>query len=82
MSPTPSKGEIREWLLDAIARELALEKAAVKTDVPLDEYGLGSVSAVAISGDLSNYLDRDFPGTLLYEYLTIDDLSSHIAGES
>ncbi len=82
MSQTRNQTEIRAWLLQALAKELNIEPSELKSDVPFDEYGLGSVSAVSISGDLGEYLGQDFPGTLLYEYLTVDDLSQHLAGQA
>lgn len=73
-----TREEIRAWLVSAVADELRLRVEEVHTDVPFDEYGLDSVAAVSISGGLSEWLSRDLPGSLLYEYPTIDELAAHL----
>lgn len=70
---------IQSWLVRAIAEKLKVSPHEIKTDVPFDEYGLDSVDAVSISGELSDWLQRDLPGTLLFEYPTIGELAAHLA---
>ena len=44
-------------------------------------FGLGSVQAVALAGELEAWLGRSLLPTLAYEYPTIETLSRHLAGE-
>lgn len=69
---------LQDWLLTRVADAVKIDPDRIRTDVSLDEYGLDSVSAVSISGELGDRLNRDLPGTLLYEYSTIDELSAHL----
>ncbi len=71
--------QIQESLVSVIAEKLKIEKSSVSIDTSFDEYGIDSVAAVEISGDLGELLERDFPGTLLYEFPTIKELSAHLA---
>lgn len=74
-----TREQIRDWLVGAVADKLTLTPEQIATDTPFDEYGLDSVAAVSISGALGELLRRDLPGTLLYEYPSIDELSNHLA---
>ncbi|MDA3921705.1 MAG: acyl carrier protein [Salinisphaera sp.] len=74
----PSKEALCDWLLTCVAAKVKIDRDKIRTDVSMDEYGLDSVSAVSISGELSEMLNRDLPGTLLYEYSTIDELTDHL----
>jgi hypothetical protein len=47
---------------------------------PFSSFGLGSVDAVTLTGDLCAWLGRDLAPTLLYEYSTIDSLATHLSG--
>lgn len=73
-----SKSELSDWLLARVVAKVKMNPGAIRTDVSLDEYGLDSVAAVSISGELSDLLNVDLPGTLLYEYSTIDELTDHL----
>jgi acyl carrier protein len=77
-----SQAHIQESLLGVIAERLKVEKNTVSLDTSFDEYGIDSVAAVEISADLSELLERDLPGTLLYEFPTIKELSAHLAQEN
>jgi acyl carrier protein len=75
----PGTEEIQAWLIDAIADKLKVAPQSISTDVFFDEYGLDSLGAVSISGALGKWLHLDLPGTLLYEYPTIRELSAHLS---
>ena len=77
--PVIDEASIRSWLIDAISTRLKADPKTLRTDVMFDEYGLDSVAAVSLSGSLSEWLGRDLPGTLLYDYSTINELAAHLA---
>lgn len=79
---TQGQAQIQQSLVGVIAERLKLDKSSVSLDTSFDEYGIDSVAAVEISADLSELLERDLPGTLLYEFPTINELSAHLAQES
>ena len=74
-----SAAEIREWLRAAIALELRLEPAALDARRPLSYYGLDSLTAATLSGELGDWLGREMPPDLLVEHPTIDALAEHLA---
>ncbi|HEX2686066.1 MAG TPA: acyl carrier protein [Kofleriaceae bacterium] len=76
---TMTAEEIRRWLVQAIAKKLKVKPEAIDVNTPFDEFGLDSAAAVALSGSLGELLNRDLPGTVLYEYPTVNELSSHLA---
>src|SRR5207249_2733002 len=43
-------------------------------------FGLGSLQAVGLAGDLQEWLGRPLSPTLVYEYPTIEALAQHLAG--
>lgn len=66
-------------LVDMLARELRLPASSVLTDKPLTQYGLDSMAAVAISGDLEEMFDTELPSTLLWDCPTIEHLAAFLA---
>ncbi len=76
---SPARDDLKNWLVRAVAEKLDLPPEQIQTDTPFDEYGLDSAAAVSLSGKLGELLNQDLPGTLLYEYPTINELSDHLA---
>lgn len=65
-------------------REMRLEPGSVATDRNLAEYGLDSIAALTIAGDLEDELGIELPPTLLWDHPTIDELATylHVAASS
>jgi len=80
--PVRDEAAIRNWLIESVSKKLKVDPKTLRTDVMFDEYGLDSVAAVSLSGALSEWLGRDLPGTLLYDYSTINELAAHLASTS
>jgi len=76
----PTRGEIAAWLAAKVAGPLGLRPEEIDPREPLAGYGLGSIQAVALAGELEDWLGRPLPPTLAYEYPTIEELSRHLAG--
>ena len=74
-----SAAEIRDWLRAAIALELRLDPAKLDAQRPLAYYGLDSLTAATLSGELGDWLGRDIPPDLLVEHPTIDALAERLA---
>lgn len=74
---TYSQEAIEDWLIAKIFEQLA---SAEEIDVqqPLVNYGLSSLAAVSISGELQEWLGREVPPTLLYDYPTIESLARYL----
>jgi len=74
-----STAEIREWLRAAIAHELRLDPAALDAQRPFAYYGLDSLTAATLSGELGDWLGLEIPPDLLVEHPTIDALAERLA---
>jgi 1-acyl-sn-glycerol-3-phosphate acyltransferase len=75
-----SAAEIRDWLRAAIALELRLDPAALDAQRPFAYYGLDSLTAATLSGELGDWIGREIPPDLLVEHPTIDSLAERLAG--
>src|SRR5215472_12415767 len=78
----PTTKAIQTWLISRLSQVLQVEPQDIDIHEPLTNYGLTSVDAVGLSGDLEDWLKRRLSPTLAYEYPTIETLARHLAGES
>ena len=72
---------IESWLIAKIAAKLGLDSRKIDVNEPLINYGLDSVAAVTLSGELADWLERKISPTIVYDYPTIESLASYL-GES
>jgi phthiocerol/phenolphthiocerol synthesis type-I polyketide synthase C len=77
----PSGEAIRTWLVARIAELLRIDARDVDLHKPLANFGLNSVQAVSLSGELEDWLGTQLAPTLLYDYPTIDTIAAHLGGE-
>jgi acyl transferase domain-containing protein/acyl carrier protein len=77
----PTKNEIQDWLILRVAQLLQIEPAAVAIHETFSGYGLSSLDAVTLSGDLEEFLDYRLSPTLAYDHPTIATLSDYLAGD-
>jgi acyl carrier protein len=75
----PEPTTLRTWLHEWVARELGRPVAAVPTDVPLRELGLGSVHGVTLTVDAERAFGIDIDPMLAWEHPTIDALAQAIS---
>lgn len=76
---------LRQWLVQLLCRELRLEPSAIRTDRPLTEYGLDSMAALMVAGELEDRYRIELPATLLWDHPSIDGLAAclqQLVGES
>lgn len=76
---SPSKNEIQNWLVSHLASLLRYKPSEIDPDQDLMKYGLDSMAAVTITGDLEDWLGREISPTLPYKFPTISKLSEAIA---
>jgi amino acid adenylation domain-containing protein len=77
-----SSGEIQNWLIAQLAKRLGVSEAEIDPRRAFASYGLDSVQAVLLAGDLESWLGRTLSPVLIYDYPTIAALASHLAGEA
>jgi acyl carrier protein len=79
---SPSAKAIQEWLILRISELLAIARAEIIVTEPFASYGLSSMAAVSLSGDLEDWLGFRLPPTLAWDYPTVEQLAQHLAGEA
>ena len=62
---------VENWLKAQLADQLSLAAESIKTTEPLTRYGLDSIDAVTMVGDIEDALDEELPSTLFWDYPTI-----------
>jgi acyl carrier protein len=70
---------VQEWLTHYLANLLDMEPDDVDVETPFEGYGLDSAAAVAMTGDLEDWLQIELDPTLVYDYPTIEKLANHLA---
>jgi amino acid adenylation domain-containing protein/thioester reductase-like protein len=71
---------IEAWLIHQIAARIGLPPSEVDPHEPFTYYGLDSVEAVGLTGDLEIWLGRSLSPTLAWDYPNISRLAHHLAG--
>ncbi|MEM7129590.1 MAG: amino acid adenylation domain-containing protein [Chloroflexota bacterium] len=74
----PSTAEIQDWLIIKVAEQVKLPSAKILITSSFVEFGLTSVTAVGLTGELENWLGCKLPPTLAYDYPNIRDLANHL----
>lgn len=74
-----SAGEIRTWIAGQLSTMLDLPRADIDIGAPFSAFGLDSLKAVSLAGELETWLGRELPPTLLWDYPSIDALATHLA---
>jgi 1-acyl-sn-glycerol-3-phosphate acyltransferase len=70
---------IQSWLVTHLASELHLSPESLDVRVPLTFYGLDSLTAAGLSGELEDWLGRPLSPTLLSDHVTIESIARHLA---
>jgi acyl carrier protein len=60
---------------------LAIDAREISIVEPFANYGLSSVAAVSLSGELSDWLGIELSPILAYEYPTVEALARYLAGQ-
>jgi len=74
-----SKAELTRWIGDWIVKELKLPADKLEGAKTFVRYGMDSVRAMMLVGDLEDHLGRRLPPTLAWDHPTIDALATHLA---
>jgi acyl carrier protein len=76
-----SEEVIRQWLIKRLAKKVKIDPSEVDTAKKFEQYGLDSIVAVRISGDLEKLVEQRLSPALLFEHSSIDELSNYLATE-
>ena len=75
----PTEEAIRNWLIANIAHVVNVDEASIDVRQTFDNYGLDSLQAVSLSGDLETWLSREIPPTVVWDYPTVEQLAKHLS---
>lgn len=78
----PSLEAIQDWLKAKLAEYLDLDPSSIDVSEPFTSYGLASIDAVGLSGDLEEWLGRTLSPTVAYDYPSIARLAQYLAGDA
>ena len=70
---------IQGWIIDKLAQLLEIEPHEIDIKQDLSEYGLDSVEAINLSGELEKLLGCRLAPTLLWDYQNIETLARYLA---
>jgi len=70
--------DIQEWLVDWVARETGADPATIDKEELLVNYGLSSRQAVVLTGEGSDWLGRDLPASLVWDYPAIAKMAADL----
>ncbi len=73
--PQHSEPALSRWLAELIAKYVRRAPEEIRPDVPLAEYGLDSVYALTLAGDIEDHLGLSIEPTLMWDYPTIETLA-------
>ncbi len=74
--------EIQRWMQKTIGDELNVAGESLDPTEPFTSYGLDSIAAFTLTLDLADWLERDLPASLLWEYPTIAELAEFLGEEN
>jgi acyl carrier protein len=69
---------IREWLLSQVAFYLQRPVSELAGDVKLVEYGLDSVYALTLCGDIEDEYDLEIEPALVWDHPTSDSIAERV----
>ncbi|MFE9426146.1 acyl carrier protein [Kitasatospora sp. NPDC006697] len=79
-APPGEAAGIQAYLIDRIAFYLSMPVEEISLDVPVTEFGLDSVYAIALCADIEDELGVTVEPTLLWDIDTVTDLTAHLGG--
>jgi thioesterase domain-containing protein/acyl carrier protein len=76
---TRSAADIRAWLVAELARSMKIAPSQIDTAQSLFSLGVDSLIAVGMTGALADWLNRDLPASLMWDYASIDAMAEGLA---
>ncbi len=72
---------IQQWLVSQLAKQLSLDPNNIKVQEPLTLYGLDSIDALTLVGEMEDWLELELPSTLLWDYPTVEKAATFLVQE-
>jgi acyl carrier protein len=72
---------IQDWLTGRVAFYLERSVAEIDPAVALAEFGIDSVSALALCGDVEDEWNLEVDATMVFDYPTVKDIALYLDAE-
>ena len=72
---------LQDWLTNKLAETLSISPDSIDSNVSLTRYGLDSIDAVTVVGDIEEILEVELPSTLFWDYPTIESAARYLREE-
>ena len=72
---------IQAWMVVRLSEELNIPPPAIDIHEPLLSYGLDSLVAFTLTGELAERLGQELPTTLFWDFPTLEAIALHLADE-
>lgn len=79
IEPEMSEESIQTWLIEQVSRLAGLAPEQIDITEPFASYGLDSVAAAGLSGELANWLGEQLPPTITWDYPSVKLLAGYLA---
>ncbi|WP_043664979.1 acyl carrier protein [Streptomyces xylophagus] len=77
---TPGTTDVRTWLTERVATYLRRTPEEIDTSLPMTDYGLDSLTALAVSADIEDEFGLVLPPEITWDNPSVDGLSRIIDG--
>ena len=74
----PSATDLRAWIVDRVAHYMEREPGDIDPDVPLTAFGIDSVYAFALCGDVEDEFRLPLVPTQVWAVRTVNGLAEHL----
>ena len=73
-----TKNNLKEWIVTNLSEMMQIKRESVDVTESFAVYGMDSLKAVQLSGDLETLLEKELPSTLVYDYPNINSLTDFL----
>lgn len=77
-----SEEHIQNWLCAKIADLLGVPADTIDVTLPFSFYGLDSIAAIGLAGELEELVGMKLSPTLTWDYPTIETMARHLAQQA
>lgn len=76
-----TEARLHQWLVERIAKQLKIPPGQVDPSRSFESYGLDSLAAIKLAGDLEKLVEQRLSPALLFEHQSVDALARYLTDE-
>jgi len=73
--------QISDWISDKFSLIFNIPSEQIDIHKNLSDYGLDSINAIAVTGELEEVFEIELPASLLWNYNTISKIAEYISAQ-